>query len=459
VLARLSGDGVARMCRVRDVFATALARRGRRPLRRLVEGAWLALGGPAAVRGRGELDAAAVFFDLLEALEDEADTLDAERLAERVDRLFAPPDARAGDRVQLMTVHKAKGLEFDTVILPGLGKKQRSDTEPLLRWLPQPAAGDEADLILAPISARAETNEPIGGYVKAMTARRDAFEQGRLLYVAATRARERLHLLGHVRTSENRERPYPESGSLLALLWPAIGEAFPETVETGAAAAEEAAPAIPTIRRLPADWCPPAHLPRNVDLPAAAAVEEAATPHPVFEWAAPEARLMGTVAHRLLRRVADDGLDRWDDERLEACHPIIVAALSELGAVRDEAAHLARRVHDTVLRALSDERGRWLLSAHAEARSEWSISGVRDGVPVEAVIDRSFVDERGTRWIVDYKTGGHEGGDLEGFLDRERERYAPQLQGYADLLETRESRPIRLGLYFPLLKGWREWPA
>jgi hypothetical protein len=55
---------------------------------------------------------------------------------------------------------------------------------------------------------------------------------------------------------------------------------------------------------------------------------------------------------------------------------------------------------------------------------------------------------------VDYKTSAHEGADREGFLDRERERYRPQLERYARLLGREQ---CTLGLYFPLLNGWREW--
>jgi hypothetical protein len=58
---------------------------------------------------------------------------------------------------------------------------------------------------------------------------------------------------------------------------------------------------------------------------------------------------------------------------------------------------------------------------------------------------------------VDYKTGTHEGADVEGYLDRERQRYGAQLERYAALLRGIDPRPIRLGLYFPLLNGWREW--
>jgi hypothetical protein len=67
------------------------------------------------------------------------------------------------------------------------------------------------------------------------------------------------------------------------------------------------------------------------------------------------------------------------------------------------------------------------------------------------------VDEHGVRWIVDFKTGAHEGGALEEFIDGEVERYRPQLERYARLMRHLDERPLRVGLYFPLLKAWREW--
>ena len=63
----------------------------------------------------------------------------------------------------------------------------------------------------------------------------------------------------------------------------------------------------------------------------------------------------------------------------------------------------------------------------------------------------------GTRWIVDFKLSRHEGADREGFLDGERERYRQQLEDYARVVGGIDARPVRVGLYFPLLRGWREW--
>jgi hypothetical protein len=61
-------------------------------------------------------------------------------------------------------------------------------------------------------------------------------------------------------------------------------------------------------------------------------------------------------------------------------------------------------------------------------------------------------------WIVDFKTSQHEGGNIQEFLDWEQTRYRAQLENYGLLLSGMGERMIWLGLYFPLLDGWREWP-
>jgi len=87
------------------------------------------------------------------------------------------------------------------------------------------------------------------------------------------------------------------------------------------------------------------------------------------------------------------------------------------------------------------------------------ISGWLDGQLVNGIVDRSFVDDEGALWIVDYKTGRHEGGALEAFLDREQARYRPQLERYARLMAGRHAGPTWMGLYFPQHAAWRAWRA
>jgi ATP-dependent exoDNAse (exonuclease V) beta subunit len=107
--------------------------------------------------------------------------------------------------------------------------------------------------------------------------------------------------------------------------------------------------------------------------------------------------------------------------------------------------------------ALGDIRGRWLLGPQQDASNELRMTTIIKGRTQDLVIDRTFCDADGQRWVVDYKTSSHEGADLEGFLNREKDRYRGQLDRYAELMRAVDNKPVRRGLYFPLLKGWREW--
>jgi ATP-dependent helicase/nuclease subunit A len=131
--------------------------------------------------------------------------------------------------------------------------------------------------------------------------------------------------------------------------------------------------------------------------------------------------------------------------------------LRTLGLDPDGARIGARRALSALTATLDDPRGRWLFDLkHRDAHSELSLTGLRGGRVVNAVIDRIFIDESGTRWVVDFKTSPHEGGDLDAFLAAQAERYTPQLARYADLARELGPEPVRAGLYFPLLGAWRE---
>jgi hypothetical protein len=166
---------------------------------------------------------------------------------------------------------------------------------------------------------------------------------------------------------------------------------------------------------------------------------------------------VGTVVHRFLQRIAEGGLTSWDDARVRALQPVYQRELKRLGVPDVEMHHAVERVAAALTASVNDSRGCWLLGAHEDARAELRLTGTSEGEVVDVIIDRTFVDEHGVRWIVDFKTSVHEGADREAFLDNECVRYAAQLQRYGALMRMLDAREIRLGLYFPLLGGWREW--
>jgi hypothetical protein len=126
-----------------------------------------------------------------------------------------------------------------------------------------------------------------------------------------------------------------------------------------------------------------------------------------------------------------------------------VRDLESRGVSPDEAKRGAETVAAALKNALGDERGRWILGPHPRAVSEHRITTPLRG---QMRIDRYIEDAEGVRWVVDFKTGEHRGGDTEAFLDEQVRRYARQLDEYA-----RAMGATRRGLYFPLLRGWREW--
>jgi len=227
------------------------------------------------------------------------------------------------------------------------------------------------------------------------------------------------------------------------------------TAPDSAAPAVAPRPSAQRLARLPLAWRAP--------LPDAGVPVAAPPPLPrdslPFDWAREAAKHAGTVAHRLFAQVGREGLAAWDAARVAMLRPRIRTELAAEGVDDAELAGAAEAVAATLARALADERGRWLFDAgHAEARSEWALAGIEGNAIAHVVIDRSFV-ANGVRWIVDFKTGTHEGADVGAFLDREVERYRNQLERYARFVAALDSRPIRLGLYYPLLHGWREWPS
>ena len=105
----------------------------------------------------------------------------------------------------------------------------------------------------------------------------------------------------------------------------------------------------------------------------------------------------------------------------------------------------------------TSKRGQWILAEHTETRREYAVVGVVDGQVIRGTVDRTFLDEDGVRWIIDFKTSSHEGGDLQGFLDEQQRRYRDQMERYGQILSMAGAAEVRLGLYFPLLDEWCEW--
>jgi ATP-dependent helicase/nuclease subunit A len=440
------------------VLAPAIANRERGTLRDRVEGVWLALGGPACVESKTDLEDAEIYLDELDKLEQSGAIHDPAALRDSLERLYALPDVEAtDDDLQIMTIHKAKGLEFDTVIVPGLDRGPGGGDPPLLLFKelvsgrPPMKGGSEpamgGGLLLAPIKATGSDKDPAYSYLRDLHAEAEDTEASRLLYVAATRAERRLHLLACVKCDEHGEPKAPSAHTLLARAWPVAEEFFSEAPGEPAHEALEPEAMYP-IKRLAAGF-QMAALPDAARWTAPPAAREEQEIE--FSWARELVRHVGTVVHGWLQRISEDELHGWDAPRIESLRQTFARELERRGVTPRELKAYSEMVVTALKNSLADERGRWILGPHAEARSEYRMRARTPEGTRTFVMDRFFREAHGTRWVVDYKTSRHEGADLEAFLDQERSRYAAQLASYAEVIAG-----SRQGLYFPLLRGWRE---
>jgi ATP-dependent exoDNAse (exonuclease V) beta subunit len=454
------------------ILAPAVANRDRGTLRERVEGVWLALGGPACVADKTELEDAERYLDTLESLEAGAPLTDLSRLRDALDRLYALPDVDAtDDDVQIMTIHKAKGLEFGTVIVPGLDSSPGGGEPDLLLFnemvsgrgvdvdssgrgssgRPPVKGGSEPSasggLLLAPIKATGSETDPTYRYLRDLDTDAEDTEASRLLYVAATRAENHLHLLACLGCDKDGDLKPPTSHTLLSRAWSVAEASFHAEQHAGQPQPAPSAE-IYSINRLPTGWQQPS-LPKPATWNALPEGRE--EDQIEFSWAGETARHVGTVVHRWLQRIAQDELRGWDAKRVDALTGTFRRELQRRGVRAGDAYPAAELVRTALKNTLVDERGRWVLQAHRETHSEYRVRvRASEGIGT-LVIDRLFLDSNGLLWIIDFKTSRHEGADVEEFLDRERERYAPQMLRYKQAMK--DARP---GLYFPLLKGWRE---
>ena len=521
----LSPAGQLLLDRVWPTLEAALATRGRTSVATHVERIWRSLGGdlalPAARRGNVRR-----YLDLLLEVESEGERVDLNLLKSRLARLYAEPAPLATEdgrlQVELLTIHKAKGLEWDLVLIPGLDRGSRKNDSVLLNWLEfdqashpddgsDPSGRPPATVVLAPIDERGAVQGRLGAWLAGVQSRRQAAELKRIFYVAATRAREELHLFATAVVTSKGDLSQPRYDSLLKTCWPAAQPHFERLLseraaQTGNAGLEMAAlgtptpddeelptPTPPTIERLPLSFDPAARFrsaeERRLLYPSASALRHtAAFQRPEGSFAA---RAFGNVVHRYLQRLAqllqqrtsppennadplpyplgtlrDDLLDALAAE-IPTWRPALAASLRSEGLSFTLAQRESARAERALMLALQDPIGRWILSPHPSAASERTL---KLALPEARAlrVDRTFLaaaepNANGSEciWIVDFKTTEQGALSDAAFAAEETVKYKQQMEAYAELRRSLPdgTLPIHLALYYPLIPRLLHWPA
>ena len=491
----LSDPGRKAAARVLQMLTGANSLRAAEPSASLgtwLEQAWLRLGGADCVdaAGRANLDLLWKSLDKLET--GEPDLLGSALDAALADLKALPdPAATSEYAVQLMSIHKSKGLEFEMVIVPDLQAGCAHGESRLLSWLERglEAADDSGDItefLVAPVQSKGAESGKCKSWVERVRRAREAQEMRRILYVAATRAREDLHLYARPEYKTEQDCSYTlcdPRDSLLATAWPAVAVEIrsrfnqwakgPESFDIGAIAASgtdviemplRAWPAI--VRRLPARYSAPtlSFAPSTTQEIAGLAGSKLYERH---EGGA-VSRALGSAVHTFLEELARlRTAQEWPQARaaLLKFQARVIAQIRSAGLDQQEASPISAQALDIAVQSSKAPIGSWILSPHPGAASEAHWAGVIGSALREVRVDRVFragpapeADGEQCWWIIDYKTA-QENGNGPQSLEKLRAIFAPQLELYAQVLRNLhgESSSICAGLYYPRMLAFDWW--
>jgi ATP-dependent exoDNAse (exonuclease V) beta subunit len=463
----LSPDGMDRISHVKAVFSEAFAMQGRVSTSRWVRGVWLMLGGASCLWEESDVIDVQAFFDCIDKL-DQQQQFTLAKLTQEIDKLFAAPDIN-GEHLQMMTIHKSKGLEFDTVILPGLGNAIGGNDEPAALLWEELVLNDaeltishahhqETSLLAAPFVPKGlKSQDEVSpyDYLNILEKERAANEDARILYVAATRAERKLHLVGVANQAKNGNIS-PTKNTYLDMLWPVVEQDYLSAnlwVYELSEPKQSIGSFVPKLVRLAHTKCPEALREEiasdQLQIHTRSGAETLGNKQTVALAKCLDADI-GTLAHRYLEIIAKQGLDKWSPAHIEGLFKTIQVWFVRQGYSQSEANIASLQVQKLLITTLNSEQGRWILERHSEANAELSMVQFQQAEVKTYVIDRTFIESKaGTkiRWIVDYKTVMLTSETSQSALLAIANQHSAQLGIYAQLFKD-EGLEIRQAVFF-----------
>ena len=423
----LSLSGAHRIGRLKNAFEKIVPHY---PLRDKTETLWIHLGGADAYPDESSLLNAYKYFDLLE--KKHLNERGLQQFFDLVSRTYNS-DPQPNADVQIMTIHRAKGLEFDHVLISGTERTTQTDQRPLMYWKQSP------DGFL--IASRIRQQKPsLYDWLRLEKKEEQRSENIRLLYVAVTRA------ISSICFYASHDKTSPPKGSFLEMLLPFFPSPLVE--ENVQSEGDMKTITTNTWSRLKEsyNWHPPIDLPNigsrgifNRSTPAAPTESDLNLGIDILGTRREialgilihEELFFRTTGHKLINpsdytnwknKLHSDGFDKTDIDWI--CNE----ASNQLSIIS------------------ADNEALWFLSSERlEAESEANYTGYLDNQLIDIKIDRTFIDEEGIRWIIDYKSAV--GSNNPEFIRSQVNRHRSQLIRYGRIMHAMEQRPQKLAIY------------
>lgn len=414
----LSKDGLKRGHYFFHIISQSLRQRYHKPLSLWVWETFQAFQGPSLLEADA-LEDLEQFWQLL-AKHDKAGTIDDfNYFRQQLDALYAQQSQAC--QLQVMTIHKSKGLEFDTVILPQLSATNSNRDRPLLRWLKLPREQQASVFLLAPIKASDQERCPLYDFLSNLDQEKEFFEKQRLLYVAITRAKKRLCLSGIKKVTNT---------SFQALLKHIPFEAA-ETQEH----IEHHAPSL-KLNRID-DSLIELYQHKQIPFQSVFQAKDNLDNH---------ASIVGSVVHLLLQQAVNHKVTLPEQLNWEPARHYIQQHVIQI----HQQQHIEQQCKHLLIQFFTCPKALWLIKPRQQSYAEYPILIQSENELKQQIIDLFFYDNKQGWWVIDYKTAS--------FDENKHLEYVSQVNHYAHALKQLLSLDqINCGVYYLGDNDWENW--
>lgn len=417
VLASLSEEGQARASYFYSIMDKAIRNRFQSPLSEWIHQTHKQLKGDLLLT-KAEEKELEQFYLLLDRLQSNDQITDIAAFEAELEKLYSQQVTPS--KLQIMTIHKSKGLEFDCVILPSLSSPPKSQEKPLLRWLKLPTQDQQDLLLLSPLKASSEEKCDLYNYLAKLDGQKSSYELQRLLYVAATRAKKNLYLL------DNRNKAPKDSFRSLFKQ-----QAFIEHADDQENTEHE--DTLPQLFKLQLeDYISPLQ-----------ETEQRVNPVNPF-FSSDKARIAGVIAHKMLQWICDKHPVSYQD----LPWTYVNQELHRYGFEPQTQDEIRQQLDQWFNQLYACPTGQWIIAPHQDEHNEYELLVEKNGLIKTKIIDRTFVENK-RLWIIDFKTGQDD--------EQSKASHEKQVNDYAQILSSRCALEIHCGLYYLNSNHWHSW--
>ena len=461
-------DGLTEDGRIRlEIFVPsalkAMSYRYQIPLTDLIQSTWKLFNGDSIIQNNKERVSVAQYFEILEKYSSSGGIDDFNSFQEKVRNSLITFTASQQSNnnqspIQVLTIHKAKGLEFDHVIIPGLADALKSEDKSILLWHERLNEAGRPKLLISPINSNDSEEHDVYKLIKHEKKLKVLLEDTRLLYIAITRAKSTVKLLATAALTTDEELSIP-TNSLLARVWSEIQR-------------ESKILQILPIEELRAngnltktwsshDFPVPTPLRRFKDLSflnegengyltSKSQVEDNTLNLSEANTYSSETIFDAKIGELIHEVLEDYAIEKDKTEFLNSLSYKKVFwrnRIKHLSTNKNLLDESVQFIYETIEKCITKNELDWIFDeSNSSSQSEFKISWSKNGSINSYIIDRTLIDENDVRWIIDYKTGAPRNESMEAFIEFQKLSHTPQLEKYCEAFKKLENRKTKAAL-------------